>query len=65
MKEHDQSIMNRIVGGGITLPETKINAAEIKLEPSGDKSRFVSQLTIPKTSKDYSSFVSEITTHKP
>ncbi|WP_166428893.1 MULTISPECIES: hypothetical protein [Bartonella] len=57
--------MNRIVGGGITLPEIKINASEIKIKSSGDKSCFVSQLTIPETSKDYSSFILEITIHKP
>ncbi|EJF82419.1 hypothetical protein MCU_01494 [Bartonella elizabethae Re6043vi] len=53
-----------IVSGGITVPNTQMNIPEIKLESFGDKSRFVSQLTIPKTSKDHSSFVSEITTHK-
>ncbi|EJF92887.1 hypothetical protein MEE_01532 [Bartonella elizabethae F9251 = ATCC 49927] len=52
------------MSGGITVPNTQMNIPEIKLESFGDKSRFVSQLTIPKTSKDHSSFVSEITTHK-
>lgn len=45
-KENDQSNMNKTVSGGITLLETKMNASEIKIKSSVDKSSFVSQLTI-------------------
>ncbi|WP_273758974.1 hypothetical protein [Bartonella sp. AU55XJBT] len=48
-KEDDQSTINRIVSSEITFPETNMYTSEIKLESSVDKS----------------SFVSEITTHKP
>ncbi|WP_273755601.1 hypothetical protein [Bartonella sp. MM73XJBT.G] len=45
-----------------------MNASEIKIKSSVDKSGFVSQLTIQLIilglSKDYSSFISEITIHK-
>ncbi|WP_142416141.1 hypothetical protein [Bartonella massiliensis] len=59
-KKDDQSSISSLVSSGITISDIEMNAPEIKLESSVDKSSFVSQWTAQVTPKiNDGSFISE------